>query len=113
MLRGGTRFLLAALLALGLNLCIAVAAGAGPPADYAWREVDMPVVAAAPRGEGTAKRAEEFTKGLPVYVSLTTISSRLDKAADMVSRLFTGAVVPTCVYLFVSHEPWLIDEGIP
>jgi len=60
----------------------------------------------------TAKRAEEFTDGLATYVSVTTISGRLNKVCDFVTNLLNGGILPTHVYVFISREPWLLDDGI-
>ena len=51
--------------------------------------------------------------GKPVYVSLTTISSRQTKAYETILNLLRGTVQPTHIYLFISKEPYLIDLGIP
>jgi len=52
-------------------------------------------------------------KALPVYVSLTTISSRQEKALKTIVNLLRGSVRPTHIYLMISSQPFLIDEGIP
>lgn len=49
----------------------------------------------------------------PVYVSLTTISSRVHQVHDTIMTVLTGSVVPHWIYLFVSSEPFLLDKGIP
>jgi len=50
---------------------------------------------------------------LPVYVSLTTISSRQEKAFKTILNLMRGSVMPTHIYLMISKDPFLIDAGIP
>jgi len=85
------------------------------PPRYRWEEFPPPTATdqvAVSVGNESAIRAETFTRGLPTYVSVTTISGRLDKACDFVTMLFSGSIRPTHVYLFVSRDPYLMDEGI-
>jgi hypothetical protein len=51
--------------------------------------------------------------GSPVYISLATISSRISIVHKTILSILNGTVVPTHVYLFISREPFLIDQGIP
>jgi hypothetical protein len=48
----------------------------------------------------------------PVYVSITTIASRLSDIHLTISEILMGPVIPDRVYLFVSKSPYLIDIGI-
>lgn len=50
--------------------------------------------------------------GLPVYVSLTTISKRLHLLGPTIQSIVAGSVVPTMIYVFISTDPHLIDTGI-
>ena len=47
-----------------------------------------------------------------LYVSITTISSRLPLITRTIRSIFDGMVIPTHVYLFLSEEPFLFDNGI-
>lgn len=49
---------------------------------------------------------------LPPVVSLTTISSRLDKVLVTLGSVVRQSLTPHSVNLYVSQEPWLLDEGI-
>mmetsp|Transcript_29492 Transcript_29492/g.49389 ORF Transcript_29492/g.49389 Transcript_29492/m.49389 type:complete len:541 (-) Transcript_29492:1696-3318(-) len=59
-----------------------------------------------------ATRGSTLIGGQPVYVSLTTLSSRLHLVANTLKSLIAGSVLPTTIYVFVSTEPYLLDEGI-
>lgn len=48
----------------------------------------------------------------PVYVSMTTISIRIDSIYKSVLILIQGRIVPTHIYLCISEEPFLLDKGI-
>lgn len=48
----------------------------------------------------------------PVYVSMTTMHSRIHNIKNTIKYLLHGIVVPTKIYLFISKEPFLIDQGI-
>ena len=54
--------------------------------------------------------AEKLT-GQPVYISMTTVSKRAEKVSEIIKTIFSGSVIPTRFYLFISKEPYLIDEG--
>lgn len=56
--------------------------------------------------------ADVLLDGTPVYVSMTTISSRLQIAIKTIQYVISGTHVPTELYLFVSREPYLLDSGI-
>jgi glycosyltransferase involved in cell wall biosynthesis len=50
---------------------------------------------------------------LPVYISLTTIHSRVGMAANTIERLLQQKTqIYYQVVLCISQEPWLLDEGI-
>lgn len=49
---------------------------------------------------------------IPVYVSMTTISSRINNIVPSFRTLLSGVIAPNRVYLFISREPYLLDEGI-
>jgi hypothetical protein len=48
----------------------------------------------------------------PVYVSITTIKDRIDKVHEVIYDVLNGAMMPTKIYLFISEEPYLLDDGI-
>ena len=56
--------------------------------------------------------ASDMIGGHPVYISLTTISDRISLVAGTVSSILRGEVLPTHVYVMVSKEPYMKDNGI-
>lgn len=54
----------------------------------------------------------DFFVAQPVYISITTISSRINNVNESILSMIQGSVRPTRVYLFISKEPYLIDQGI-
>jgi hypothetical protein len=58
------------------------------------------------------KLASEVTGGKPVYVSVTTIRSRIYGLASTIQSIITGSVLPDHIVIYVSEEPYLLDEGI-
>ena len=63
-------------------------------------------------GGGARRFASEVLGGQPVYVSLTTIHSRIYGVAATLTSIVTGTVVPDHVYVFVSRDPHLLDQGV-
>ena len=55
--------------------------------------------------------ASTRTRGLPVYITMTTISSRVNKIEDTIVSLLNGEVLADRIYLFISSEPFLLDAG--
>ena len=51
--------------------------------------------------------------GHPVYVSIATISERVDELSHTIESIIDGYIVPTSIFIFVSSEPMLKDRGIP
>lgn len=48
----------------------------------------------------------------PVYVSMTTMHTRVHNVKNTVHNLLYGVVIPTKIFLFISKEPHLLDKGI-
>jgi hypothetical protein len=48
----------------------------------------------------------------PVYVSITTISTRIKMVHKTIWQLLNGTVIPDSIYLFVSPDPFLLDQGV-
>jgi hypothetical protein len=48
----------------------------------------------------------------PVYVSITTISSRIEQIYKTITDVLEGSIIPDHIYLFVSSEAFLLDKGI-
>jgi hypothetical protein len=48
----------------------------------------------------------------PVYVSLTTMASRMHKVNRTIINLINARIIPTKIYLFISKEPYLLDTGV-
>ena len=55
--------------------------------------------------------ASTKTRGLPVYIAMTTISSRVNKIENTIISLLNGDVLADRIYLFISSEPFLLDAG--
>ena len=49
---------------------------------------------------------------IPVYVSLTTIASRINFVNNTIISILYGLIRPTNIYLFVSTEAYLLDKGV-
>jgi hypothetical protein len=47
-----------------------------------------------------------------VYVSLTTIHSRIYGIVKTIESIISGAVLPDHIYIFVSKDPHLLDLGV-
>lgn len=56
--------------------------------------------------------ASQMIGGVPVYISMTTIHNRLYGVAATLETILKGSVLPTHIYIFVSSEPYLLDQGI-
>ena len=58
------------------------------------------------------KLAQEDTGGKPIYVTLTTIHNRLFGIGATVETIVNGDVLPTHIYIFLSNDPYLLDQGV-
>lgn len=56
--------------------------------------------------------SDVLNNGQRVYVSLTTIESRLYGLAPTISSIIDGSILPNHVYIFISKDPYLLDEGV-
>lgn len=56
--------------------------------------------------------ASQTLGGQHVYVSLTTISSRIYGLADTIQIIIDGAILPDNIYIFVSKTPFLLDQRV-
>ena len=52
-------------------------------------------------------------KPAPVYVSIATMSSRVQNVSLVVCDLLTGYAVPDHIFVLTSSEPFLLDRGVP
>ena len=84
-----------------------------PIPDYEWREVDYKSVVNKKPDPLRGTPARVFTKGKPVYVSLTTMDSRIHQVDKSIMQILKGSIVPDHVYLFISREKYILDNGIP
>ena len=50
--------------------------------------------------------------GHPVYVSLTTIHARIYGISETIESIVYGSLLPDHIFLYVSFEPYLLDEGV-
>jgi hypothetical protein len=58
-----------------------------------------------------SRKASNVLK-IPVYISLTTISSRIHQLIPTLRSVVHGDLVPDQLYIFLSNEKFLLDEGI-
>ena len=56
--------------------------------------------------------ASELVGGHPVYMSMTSIHSRIQSVAKTIESLLNGDVLPTHIYLTISKEPFMLDKGV-
>ena len=90
---------------------------AGPP-NYRWDEIKpIEPTSRSSRIRGLIDQrksvnASTRTRGLPVYITLTTISSRVNKIENTIISLLNGEVLADRIYLFISSEPFLLDAGM-
>jgi hypothetical protein len=77
---------------------------------FGWDEVVVP-----DRLTVTLKATQHTAKNMvsiPVYVSLATVSFRVDLLNDTLHTIMNGIVVPTHTFVFLSKEPYLLDDGV-
>lgn len=48
----------------------------------------------------------------PVYVSIATISTRIEQIHKTIRDVLEGPIIPDHIYVFISSDPFLIDLGI-
>lgn len=59
------------------------------------------------------KHTSPLAANLKVYISMTTIKSRLHGIPATIKTLLQGAaVLPDAIFVFVSKDPYLLDEGV-
>lgn len=56
--------------------------------------------------------ASQKLKSQKVYISLTTIHSRLYGLCDTIESIVQGTVLPDHIYIILSKDPFLLDEGV-
>ena len=56
--------------------------------------------------------ASKILMGQHLYISLTTIHSRIYGIADTIESILSGTVWPDHIYIFVSRDPHLLDLGV-
>eukprot|EP01041_Mallomonas_annulata_P000428 gene428-766_t len=56
--------------------------------------------------------ASQLVDDQPVYISLTTMASRLHHVPDTIASLLQGTILPSRIFLFLSSEPFMLDKGI-
>lgn len=54
----------------------------------------------------------DWLGGQPLYVSLTTIHSRVYGLASTIESIIEGTILPDHIYIFVSRDPYLLDHGV-
>jgi hypothetical protein len=48
----------------------------------------------------------------PLYVSIAVISGRIKNVSKIIWSILNGIVIPTHIFLFISRDPFMMDEGI-
>jgi hypothetical protein len=76
-----------------------------------WEEV-VPRNAVSPSNFSVLGRPSFSMVSVPVYVSLTSVSFRIETLAGTLRTILDGIVVPTHIYVFLSKQPHLLDEGV-
>jgi hypothetical protein len=76
-----------------------------------WEEV-VPRSVLSPSNFSVLGRPSLSMVSLPVYISLTSVSFRIETLAGTLRTIFDGIVVPTHIYVFLSDQPHLLDEGV-
>lgn len=69
------------------------------------------------QGSGSGSGSDRIVRppaghGQRIYISLTTIAQRLDLTYVTIRSLIRGNLLPDAIYLFLSREPFLLDEGV-
>ena len=87
------------------------------PPIYRWNEIKpMEPTTRSSRIRGLIDQRKSInastkTHGLPVYITMTTISSRVHNIENTIISLLNGDVLADRIYLFISSEPFLLDAG--
>ena len=87
------------------------------PPTYRWDEIKpMEPTTRSSRIRGLidqrkSMNASTKTHGIPVYITMTTISSRVHHIENTIISLLNGDVLADRIYLFISSEPFLLDAG--
>ena len=82
---------------------------------YKWESMDM---LNSYKGTELSDKYEEsimasdLLDNQPLYVSVTTIQGRLFGLLDTLYSILNGTVLPNHIYIFVSREQYLLDQGI-
>jgi hypothetical protein len=76
-----------------------------------WEEV-VPRNAVSPSNFSVLGRPSFSMVSVPVYVSLTSVSFRIETLAGTLRTILDGIVIPTHIYVFLSKQPHLLDEGL-
>ena len=91
--------------------------------DYSWVEVQVNVVDPSAHSKllsllvdpaklaATRVNASFFVEQ-PVYISLTTMASRMKNINTTLLSLIQARIVPDKIYLVISKDPYLLDTGV-
>lgn len=60
----------------------------------------------------SAPNASSLIDEQPVYISIATISDRIGKVHETIEGILSNDLLPTHIYVFISHEPFLLDKGV-
>ena len=63
--------------------------------------------------QSNSVNASTKTNGIPVYISLTTMMSRIGTVDKTIISLLSGRLIPDHIFLFISSEPFILDTGVP
>ena len=81
--------------------------------EYQWDEVVIKKQISPKLSTTKYVHASDILGGMPVYVSMATMSDRINLVSNTLKSIFAGDIVPTHVYVMISSDPYLKDSGIP
>ena len=80
--------------------------------NYGWEEVIVPNENLNHSISSAIVHASDIVGGQNVYVSIATMSSRVDKVYETVISILEQTVMVTRIFVIISKEKFLMDEGI-
>lgn len=60
----------------------------------------------------TTLPGDKYIGGQPVYLSIATISFRIHEVHEIVCKFLSANVYPTHIYIMVSEDKFLLDQGV-
>lgn len=85
------------------------------PGNISFNELPTSVPMAQRIANLQAHNSHAFASSLinqPVYISLTTVTHRIQGLPRIIKQLLDGTMLPTHIYIVISTESYLMDDGI-